>query len=160
MGRYSWGSWHRRLSRPFESSSASPSRGSRPSGEANLAARDDHRRAAYLHAVDVAPRGLGAGVENRRASYLGSLADLDLLAEGDATVPGKMDRQRPRGGTRGGILEHAARRREHAGLPGSPRAGETVRAHLPKIDERGEVRPERTDRLLPLQLNVNVKWAV
>src|SRR5215468_10442245 len=46
-----------------------------------LAARDDHGRAANLDALDVLRRSVGPRVERRRTVDLDALRDLDLFAE-------------------------------------------------------------------------------
>ena len=72
--------------------------------ELELAARDDHRRAADLDALDLIRRAVDAGEERRGPPDLRSLRDLDLVAELDAPVPGEVQRQRPGGRARRRIL--------------------------------------------------------
>ncbi len=52
---------------------------------------------------------LGAGVHARRPADLDALEDLDLLPVGNLPVARQVDRQRPGGGTGGGVLDHAGR---------------------------------------------------
>ena len=97
-----------------------PCPGARHSGvtlEAELAAGDDDRGAADLDPLDLLGGAVDPGVERARAADLDALGDLDLLAEGDAAVPGEVDGERAGGRARGRILGHAVRRGEHARLP-------------------------------------------
>src|SRR5207247_10136910 len=70
------------------------------------------------------------------------------------------DRERTGGGTGRGILEHAAGWREHARLPASPGAGETVHRDLSQRGQGREIWSERGNGFLALQLDVDVKRAV
>ena len=75
----------------------SPSAGSTTDAlsEAELAARDDDRRAADLDALDSVRRAVDARVQLRRPADLGALLDLDLVAERDPPVAREVERERP-----------------------------------------------------------------
>ena len=62
--------------------------------QAELAAGDDHRGAADLDPLDRALEPSTRAYSLRRAADLGSLRDLDLLAEGDRTVAREVQRER------------------------------------------------------------------
>ena len=66
----------------------------RPRLQADLAAADDHGRAADLDAFDAIGPPADARVQSRWASDLRSLADLDLDAERDALLAGEVDGER------------------------------------------------------------------
>src|SRR5205814_4423124 len=67
----------------------------RRSCERELATRNDHSRAAHLHPLDVLGRALRAREQDRWATDLRALADLDPLSERDPTVAAEMNRERP-----------------------------------------------------------------
>ena len=67
------------------------------------------------------PSPSACGVERRRAVQLGTLRDLDLLAERDAAVAREMDRERAGGRARRRVLADAVTGREHPRLPARPR---------------------------------------
>src|SRR5205085_6165563 len=60
-----------------------------------LAAGDDHGRAADLDALDLLRRSLDVREQLRGAADLGALRDLDLLAEGDLAVARQVQCQSP-----------------------------------------------------------------
>ena len=90
--------------------------------EAELAARDDDRAAAAVHALDLAARALGAGEERRRTPDLDALRDLDPLAPLDEPVPAEVARDRPGGRAGRGILADAARTCASSSALPSPRS--------------------------------------
>ena len=63
--------------------------------EPELAAGDDHRRAAHLDPLDLLGAPVHARVELRGAADLDALRDLDLVAERDPPVPREMQGERP-----------------------------------------------------------------
>jgi uncharacterized protein (TIRG00374 family) len=124
-----------------------------------MALGHDQGRAADLYRIDPVALAGDRRVQHRRPADLRALADLDLLAEPDPAVPGQVDGQRARGRAGGRILGYADRRVEHPGLPRAAAAREAVRAHL-QVGKGGEVRPDRGDRVLAGQLDVNERRAV
>src|SRR6185437_6653340 len=116
--------------------------------EAELAARDEDGRAPDLDAIDTLAFALDGRIERRRPLDLGALADLDLLAEGDAPVPGEVDRERPGGRSRRGVLVHAVVRREHPRLPAvAVDVREAVDAVRSGRGQRADVRGQSLDSL-------------
>src|SRR5262249_33649893 len=125
------------------------------------AAADDHRRAGDLDPLDVVPGAVGAGVEDGRPAELLALADDDLLAEPDPPVAAEVDRERAGGGARGRVLGNAVGRGGHPRLPARARAGEAVGAYWrADLCQRRHVGAQRRNRLLALELDVDVEGAV
>src|ERR1051325_2829680 len=126
--------------------------------EAELAARDDDRRAAHLDAVDAIALPIDAREELRRASDLDSLSDLDLLAEADPPVPREVHRERTGRGTRRGILGNSVRGREHPRLPLRARSGKAVHTRGREATER-RVRHEPRNLVLAPERDVHMRRA-
>src|SRR6185436_14343832 len=123
-----------------------------------LAARDDHGGAANLDALHLLRRPVGAREELRGPTDLGSLRDLDLIAEVDAAIARQVQRERPGGGTCGGILRNAARRREHSRLPAGAGAREAIHAdHVRQIRKSVEIGPQPGDFVLRTKTDIDVR---
>ena len=111
-----------------------------------LAARDDHRRAADPHALDPVGRALDVGVEPRRPPELDALHDLDLLAEPDPAVAGEVDGERARAPSRS--PDPRRRRPTGANIRDFQRAPSRAKQYVPSSTTRtsaAEVRLERGD---------------
>jgi hypothetical protein len=121
-----------------------------------IAARDDHRAAADADVV----LGVRDRVEDRAATDLLALHELDLVAERDAAVSRKVECERPGGRAGGRILRDAEPRPEHAGLPARAVAGEAVDPDRPEPLERPEVRADGGHGLAGAERDIDVADAV
>src|SRR5205085_12548921 len=117
--------------------------------EPELAARDNDCGAADLDLRRRRVTALDAGIELRRTPNLLALANLDLLAPLQPSMPNEMQRERSRRGARRGVFRDAAVRREHARLPLRSGAGEAVDAdRVWQLREPSHVRPQCSNLLL------------
>ena len=97
-----------------------------------LAARDDDRRAADLDSPPASGRPRRASTAARSPRP----GDLDLVAEPDPSVPGEVERERPRGRAGRRILGDPVRRDEDARLPALAVAREAAVPYGPSATAR------------------------
>ena len=124
--------------------------------EAELSPGDDDRRAAYLHALDGVGRTVDPRVQQRRPRDLGALLDLDLDAPGDPAMPSEMQRERSAADPVAGSSRTPADGANIRVFQPVAVASEAVDADGSEVEERGEIRLQRGDRVPRRKRDVDV----